>query len=215
MIHSQNGTTPYHLQECNLIFESTLSTPIPIWPDTRPYQTHLPYQWSCHIENKAGKLQHTEYLDITEKNPIRPLADKLIGTLGDKGPVIVYSSFENTVLSRIGEFFPDLSPKLDMVKNRLVDLLPLTREFYYHPEMRGSWSIKSVLPTVAPELSYNDLEEVQGGMGAQIAYLEAINPETSESRRKELVERLLEYCKMDTLALVKLVRYFQVGGFQH
>ena len=187
----------------------TLSTPIPIWADTRPYQPHMPYQWSCHIEAKAGELRHEEYLDVTEENPMRPLAEKLIDTLDDKGPIFVYSSFENTVLNRLGEFFPDLLPKLDMIKNRLVDLLPLAREYYYHPEMRGSWSIKSVLPTVAPELNYDDLEEVQEGMGAQMAYLEAINPETSESRREELVDRLLEYCKMDTMAMVKLVGYFQ------
>jgi len=140
---------------------------------------------------------------------MRPLAEKLIDTLGDKGPIFVYSSFENTVLSRLGEFFPNLSPKLDMIKNRLVDILPLVRNYYYHPEMKGSWSIKSVLPTVAPELNYNDLEEVQEGMGAQMAYLETINPETSESRREELIERLLKYCKMDTLAMVKLVGFFK------
>lgn len=69
-------------------------------------------------------------------------------------------------------------------------------------------------PTVAPELNYNDLEEVQEGMGAQMAYLEAINPETSELKRNKLIDidRLLEYCKMDTLAMVKLVRYFSDEG---
>jgi len=77
--------------------------------------------------------------------------------------------------------------------------------------MKGSWSIKNVLPTVAPELNYGNLDEVQDGGGAQIAYLEAINPETSESRRNELIDRLVEYCKMDTLALIKLVKYFQKG----
>jgi len=191
-----------------LDFEA-LMTPIPIWAGTRPYQTHLPYQWSCHIEDKSGELRHEEYLDITKKTPMRPLAEKLITTLGNKGPVFVYGVFENTVLNRLGEFFPDLSPKLVKIKDRLVDLLPLVREYYYHPEMKGSWSIKSVLPTVAPELNYANLEEVQDGGGAQIAYLEAINPETSESRREGLIYRLSEYCKMDTLALVKLVRYFQ------
>jgi len=193
-----------------LDFEA-LMIPIPIWPDTRPYQTHLPYQWSCHIEDKSGKLQHEDYLDVTEKIPMRPLAEKLIATLGDKGPIIVYSSFEKTVLTRLGEFFPDLTPKLDKIKDRLVDLLPLARKYYYHPEMRGSWSIKNVLPTIVPELSYGNLEEVQDAGDAQMAYLEAIDPETSELRREELVERLLEYCNMDTLAMVKLVGYFQGG----
>ena len=45
--------------------------------------------------------------------------------------------------------------------------------------MLGSWSIKAVIPTVSPELDYKALEEVQDVMGAQRAYLEAIDAGTS------------------------------------
>jgi len=40
------------------------------------------------------------------------------------------------------------------------------------------------------------------------AYLEAIAPDTTEERKNEIRERLLEYCKTDTLAMVKLVGFF-------
>ena len=93
--------------------------------------------------------------------------------------------------------------------DRLVDLLPIAQKHYYHPQMKGSWSIKAVLPTIAPEMDYKNLEEVQDGTGAQIAYLEVIRPETSEKRRNELAHRMLEYCKMDTMALVRLAWFFQ------
>jgi hypothetical protein len=73
--------------------------------------------------------------------------------------------------------------------------------------MLGSWSIKAVIPTVAPELIYKALDEVQEGMGAQSAYLEAIDSETSAERKEYLRERLLEYCKHDTLAMVRLVEF--------
>ena len=73
--------------------------------------------------------------------------------------------------------------------------------------MLGSWSIKAVIPTVAPELDYKALEEVQEGMGAQRAYLEAIDAGTSVERKEYLRERLLEYCKYDTLAMVRLVEF--------
>jgi len=36
----------------------------------------------------------------------------------------------------------------------LVDLLPVTRAAYYHRDMRGSWSIKSVMPTIDAKLGY-------------------------------------------------------------
>ena len=57
----------------------------------------------------------------------------------------------------------------------MVDLLPIYREHYYHPAMMGSWSIKAVLPTIAPDLDYSNLEVGDGG-AAQEAYLRAIWP---------------------------------------
>jgi hypothetical protein len=73
--------------------------------------------------------------------------------------------------------------------------------------MLGSWSIKAVIPTVAPELDYKALDDVQDGMAAQSAYLEAIDAGTSVERKEYLKERLLEYCRYDTLAMVKLVEF--------
>ena len=75
--------------------------------------------------------------------------------------------------------------------------------------MKGSWSIKAVLPCVAPDLSYSSFEEVMDGQAAQRAYLEIINPENPEDRRKKLEEELRNYCQLDTLAMVRLARHFQ------
>ena len=65
---------------------------------------------------------------------------------------------------------------------------------------------KNVLPTIAPEINYADLVEVQDGMMAQQAYLEIINEETLPERKQSLVESLSKYCETDTLAMVKLVQ---------
>lgn len=75
--------------------------------------------------------------------------------------------------------------------------------------MKGSWSIKALLPTIAPDLDYGNLEEVQDGTAAQSAYWEAIDSQTSEARQAELKTRLLAYCKMDVLALVRLAWFFR------
>ena len=74
--------------------------------------------------------------------------------------------------------------------------------------MKGSWSIKMVLPTVAPELEYESLEVQDGGM-AQTAYLEAIDSGTSSERREAIRLSLLEYCGRDTEGLVRLVQFFE------
>ncbi len=76
------------------------------------------------------------------------------------------------------------------------------------PEMKGSWSLKAILPTVAPELDYANLEHVQEGSGAGIAYLEILDANTTTERRIELIQALRDYCQRDTMALVKLARFF-------
>jgi hypothetical protein len=112
------------------------------------------------------------------------------------------------VISRLAERYADLAGPLQAIRERLVDLHPVTRAHYYHPAMHGSWSIKSVLPTIAPELDYATLGDVRDGGAAQSAYLEAINTQTSPGRREQLQKDLLRYCNFDTLALVKLVEFF-------
>jgi len=86
-------------------------------------------------------------------------------------------------------------------------LLPITREYYYHPDMRGSWSIKAVLPTIAPELAYERLTVADGGM-AQEAFLEIMQPNTLPERREHLRQALLDYCARDTWAMVRLTHFF-------
>ena len=186
----------------------TIGTAVPIWAGTRPYQTHLPFQWSLHIERESGVLKHADFLDLSGENPIRPLAEALLDALGDSGPIFVYSHFEKSVLQQIGTFHPDLVDRLESAVSRLVDLLPLMRNHYYHPDMKGSWSIKAVLPTVAPKLNYAELEEVQDGGAAQAAYLEACDLEEGAERYESLRRNLLKYCELDTLAMVKIVQYF-------
>ena len=90
---------------------------------------------------------------------------------------------------------------------RIVDLLPIIKAHYYHPAMRGSFSIKAVLPTVAPHLSYDGLGDVKDGTAAQAAFEEAISEDTEPSRRLDIEQQLLAYCALDTLAMVELVRF--------
>ena len=185
----------------------TIAFAVPIWKGTRPYE-QLPFQWSCHLEQVSGELEHVEYLDTTGLSPMRAFTQSLIEQLDQTGPIFVYSSFEATRLRELGNRFPDLANALQGVINRLVDLLRLTRDNYYHPAMKGSYSIKAVLPTVAPELEYDQLSDVHDGTEAQIAYLEMVDEATPLKRKDELEKALLEYCKLDTLAMVKLAHFF-------
>lgn len=187
----------------------TISAAVPIWAGTRPYQK-LPFQWSCHIETADGDLLHEEFLGLPPEPPMREFAERLIRALAVKGdgPVFVYNqSFEAGRLRELGQMFPELSPPLNGIIERMEDLKPIAQKYYYHPAMTGSWSLKAVLPTVAPELDYDRLEHVQHGGMAEAAYLEILDPNTAAERRAELIRALKEYCGRDTLALVRLARF--------
>ncbi len=187
----------------------TINLAVPRWANTSPYSTHVPFQWSIHIENTEGHLQHEMFLDVTGNDPRRACAEQMIAALGNHGPVFVYyQSFEKGRIAELAALFPDLSPDLLAINERIVDLLPIARANYYHPDMKGSWSIKAVLPTIAPDLDYTQLI-VGGGCDAQEAYREIVHPDTPDARKQELTEGLREYCKLDTLAMVRLAWFFQ------
>jgi len=177
----------------------------PIWADTHPYE-QLPFQWSCQVETDADTLHEAAFLDVSGNAPMRGCAEQLIGKLGEAGPVLTYSPFERQVIRALGRRFRDLKPALDALADRIIDLLPVMRQHYYHPAMRGSFSIKAVLPTVAPELTYGELD-VKDGIAAQAAFEEAIDPTTGNQRRAEIERAMHEYCRLDTLAMVELVRF--------
>ena len=186
----------------------TIAFAVPVWAGTSPYK-QIPFQWSCHIEQADGTLTHQEFLDITGSDPRRGFAESLIKAVGTDGPVIVYNApFEGSRMKELAEALPDLAPQLLAAVDRLFDLLPLARNHYYHPDMKGSWSIKAVLPTIAPELDYSNLTVSHGGM-AQDAYLDLIGTELSDADKAELRKALLAYCEQDTLAMVKITNEWE------
>ncbi|MCL2123294.1 MAG: DUF2779 domain-containing protein [Desulfovibrionaceae bacterium] len=185
----------------------TIDFAVPEWAGTRPYQ-QIPFQWSCHVEAADGSLRHAAFLADDVADPRRAFAESLIPAMSGAGPVLAYNAgFEKSILHATAAAFPDLAGELHAIAARLFDLLPLARKHYYHPEMRGSWSLKSVLPTVAPELSYAELS-VSHGEEAQSAFLEMLAMEKGSADRGTLRRCLLEYCERDTYALVVLTRFF-------
>ena len=86
----------------------------------------------------------------------------------------------------------------------MVDLMvPFRKKHLYTPEMNGSYSLKAVLPALVPDLSYNDLEIQEGGT-ASLTY-ESLYQDTDPESIKRKRENLLEYCKLDTMSMVKLL----------
>ena len=179
----------------------TIALAIPRWLGTSPYQ-QVPFQFSAHIDRENGELEHREFLSIDGNDPRQACAEAL-ATLPTTGAVVAWNaSFERTCLLKLAAVFPRYEIVLRSLADRLVDLLPVARRHYYHRDMRGSWSIKAVLPTLAPEFDYKQLSGARSGVEAQDAYFEASDPATPDDRREVLRRGLFDYCKLDTLAMV-------------
>jgi hypothetical protein len=95
--------------------------------------------------------------------------------------------------------------RIPLIRKRIVDLLPLIRDHVYDPDFHGSFSLKSVLPALVPELGYDHLEIKDGGL-ASLACAEMQAPETTPERRAQICAALLSYCRTDTQAMVELFR---------
>ena len=186
----------------------TLAPAVPRFAGTSPYKAQA-FQWSCHIECEDGRLEHREFLADGKEAPMRPCAESLIEALGENGPIYMYSPYERRIIRGFIDLFPDLAEPLERIAERLFDLHPITRKYYYHPDMHGSWSIKAVLPTVAPDLDYSGLDIVSSGEMAEPVFLEIMDEETEPERRDQLREALLRYCKLDTLAMVRLAHFLE------
>ncbi len=186
----------------------TIQFAVPIWAGTRPYQ-QIPFQYSVHRLGRRGKLEHAEFLDLSGRDPSRPFAERLIVDCGSSGPVFVYNAaFEKTRLAELARRYVDLRDGLIAISERVVDLLPIARNRFYHPAQQGSWSIKAVLPALVPDLSYEDLDGVHDGSEAQEKFLEAIDPQADTGTRALIRTQLLAYCALDTYAMVRMWQVF-------
>ncbi len=186
----------------------TVAPAVPLWKGTRPYQP-ICFQFSVHEWRPSEDLIHHEFLDLTGDDPSYRFAEALMDVLGAEGPIFVYNaSFERARIRELADRFTDLQSGLLGVNERIFDLFPVAQNHYYHPDQQGSWSLKKVLPTIAPHLAYADLEGVQEGTAAMLAFEEAISSETSDDRKDQIRQQLLGYCELDTLALVEIWRFF-------
>jgi hypothetical protein len=186
----------------------TCANAIPMFDELGPWQNY-PFQYSLHVLNGDGALTHTEYLHADETDPRSPLASALCRDVGPVGTLIAYNaSFEKRVIEELAGVAPELAEELRAMIPRFFDLLFIFRRHYSHPGFLGSNSLKHVLPVLAPDLSYEGMA-VASGDEAQAVWAAVISlpPENDlfgGVAKEQVLTDLREYCKLDTLAMVRI-----------
>jgi hypothetical protein len=183
----------------------TLGMPVPPFDGTRPYQ-NIPFQYSLHyLEAEGGELKHREFLAPPGSDPREEIARRLISEVPDDACILVYrSTFEKGVLKNLAAWFPKHRARMESLIARTKDLeIPFKGKDLYLWQMKGSSSLKSVLPALVPEMSYEGME-IADGEAASLAYMgmrASSDPEEVERIRCAL----LDYCRLDTLGMVKIM----------
>ncbi len=194
----------YHLD-----FE-TMNPAIPPLPGSRPYQ-QIPFQFSLHIQHEPGvRPEHVEYLATWNDVPLpgdpRPGLVDALKAIGPDGTVLAWNmGFEKGVLGDLAEMFPVEAERLADLVERMDDLIIPFRAFWvHHPRQKGSCSLKAVLPALT-DFDYDDLAIGDGNQAAR-QYQQALYGNVAAKERALIFNNLLEYCKLDTMAMVEILR---------
>lgn len=180
----------------------TFNPAIPRFEKMKPFES-FPFQYSCHVLDKNGTLTHQDYLHSEINDPRLLLIRSLVKDINSQGSIIVYNlSFEKKILEELTQAFPDYQVLLQSMINRLWDLQVIFKKYYHYVGFNGSTSLKTILPVLCPDLSYNDLA-IQKGEQAVITWNQMINC-ADLLEKQTLMQNLKDYCKLDTLAMVKI-----------
>lgn len=185
----------------------TLPSAVPIYDGCRPYQ-QVPFQYSLHVQECMGAdLEHYEFLHTCEEShPMQKLAKSLMSHIGDSGNIIVWNKkFEAKCHEDMAELMPEFAEIFLGYNERFFDLMEIfAKQLYLHPDFRGGYSIKVVLPVLVPGLSYNGLNVSDGAM-AMNAWKKMMFNCDDEAEKKQIDKDLLEYCELDTLAMYEIL----------
>lgn len=184
----------------------TFMEAIPRFEGQRPYM-QMPFQYSLHVMQENGELEHFEFLGDEHTDPREDLIKQMLSDLQSSGSIVAYyQKFETSRIQELAKAFPKYSePLLDLLP-RFSDLLdPFRNLGYYHPDFNGSFSIKSVLPALFPddsELDYKQLNIQNGGMAMDTFAKLHLYQDRDEV--EHIRQDLLAYCHLDTLAMVRI-----------
>jgi hypothetical protein len=195
---------PFNCKMGFLDFE-TIQRAVPVWPGMAPWEL-APAQFSYHEANGDGTYTHAEYLAEGPRDCRPELARRMVEATKHAERVAHYSHFEKTRIKGLQEAVPGLRGELEELEHKLIDLLPVVRDNVYHPNFLGSFSMKSILTPLVPDLTYSDLVIVDGLVASvEIARLLFVAGKIPKEEHDRVRQDLLNYCERDTWAMVKVL----------
>jgi hypothetical protein len=200
----QTALDAYRYPIAMLDFE-TIGPALPVWNGCNPFGK-VPVQFSVHTLSENGEVSHHAYLADGEGDPRPKVAQQLAGALNGAATVLAWNAgFEKSCLGVLAESSPEHAAVLLDARDKTQDLLPVVRNHVYHPDFRGSFGIKDVVPALLPDMTYDDLDVSDGQAASFLLESLLCRPaELSAGDREALRQQLVAYCNHDTAVMVRL-----------
>jgi len=183
------------------------SPAIPEYEGTSPFE-QIPFLFSvCYL--KEGKPAFINYLKPIENDSRQEFLDAVLEATESFDSVIVFDkNLEQQVLGKLQNLFPAKRDKIEILRNKLIDLAEPVQNFYFfHPKFNGNFSLKAVSEIFSEESDYTNLE-ITNGIIAMHKYQELLTEKNSvivEQTKQELKD----YCNIDTLTCMKFLEYLK------
>jgi hypothetical protein len=184
----------------------TFSSVIPAFDGCQPYKDY-PFQYSLHVlDSPETKVKHTEYLHLEDSNPMPELIAKLKADIGGSGTILTWNMvYEKGCNDRMAKFYPEHKEFLQSLNQRINDLMiPFSEMWFFDKDFFGSASVKNVMPVLAPELSYKELD-ISDGLKARRDWTQTILNGQNQDQKDEIITNLRKYCTLDTYAMVRIL----------
>jgi hypothetical protein len=180
-------------------------TALPEYDGHWPFR-QIPFQFSIHCQDEPeGELQHEGFIVPPGIEPTAAFGAALLKAMGEKGTVLVYNlDSERLILNQLASGHPQLAAPIAALRERLVDLMtPFSKGYIRIPSIGNKLSLKYILPALVPDMSYAMLE-IGDGKDVNEAY-NAIRHSNDIHLIESTRTALLAYCKVDTLAMVRIL----------
>ncbi len=186
----------------------TVNPAIPRFEGCGPYH-HVPFQFSVHVwQTPNEKTTHTAFLHETNDDPRETLIPALLKSCGTSGSIVAYfSQFESERIQALADYSQEHKQDLENLITRMVDPLPIIRDYVYDRAFAGSFSLKSVAPALLGESQSYEGMQIANGNDAQRGFEQLISPDISFKEKEQLKEAMLAYCNKDTEVMVELAKW--------
>ena len=179
----------------------------------KPYE-RMVFQFSCHrLDHKDATPEHSEFVVTESVSNLPLLPEQLQKHIGSQGDIIVWNeAFEKECNDLLGRKYPDCRKFFEEINARIKDLMLVFKDLVYVDyRFKGSYSLKNVLPVLVPDMTYDTLS-IQNGQIASVLWNKIVIEHDHHYNSNQVLSDLRDYCRLDTLAMVRILAKLQNLG---